>query len=360
METQMAVAILLLSVLATMDRAVTRAGVLYGLCFLVRPDFGLFVLPALLGWWMWQRLDAVKTALITLGMVTPWLIFTTLYYGSPVPNTIKAKALRYHIEYPDTLAPGAWWDFVSRQVSERETWWHTFTPFLENGFVVDAPVLPFLSAAIAAALIGCGIVGMAATRALPAWRTALVFMLLFVPYRLIALPTGYYEWYYPPFTALLVLCASVALTRIATLSPRTTKAVALGFVALFAWPLPAMIVIDRRIQNDIEFKVRLHVAYWLRDHVPKGESVTSESAGYIGYYGRPLLYDYPGLTSKRTLGVMQKLGWQREFPDAARLYAPVAGFSVPPESSSTTWHGVSYVNIDREFVIVRRRGARSR
>jgi hypothetical protein len=384
METQMAVAILLWSILATMNRAVVRAGLLYGLCFLVRPDFGLFVFPALIGW-LFNRRDAVRTGLITLATVVPWVIFTTAYYGSPIPNTIKAKALRYHIDYPSTLSPNAWWDFVSHQVAARETWWHTFTPFLENGFVTDAPLLPFFSAAIAALVIGLGVSGAAATRRVPGWRPALAFLVLFAGYRMIALPESYYEWYYPPFTALLVICAGLALTRLSVVGPRTTRLTAVALVALFAWPLPAMFVIDRRIQKDIEANVRVPMSVWIRDNVPKGESVTSESSGYIGYYGRPLLYDYPGLTSKRTLKVMQKLGWQKNsmaqlinamhpdyvvfrpgefaafnqtFPDAAKLYQPVRSFSVDPAKSVTVWHGVAYVNIDREFVVVKRIGAR--
>lgn len=46
-----------------------------------------------------------------------------------------------------------------------------------------------------------------------------------------------------------------------------------------------------------------------------------------------------------------------EFPAAAAQYAEVARFAVPFEESELTWGGTSYVNIDREFVIVQRRGA---
>jgi hypothetical protein len=385
METQMAVAILLWSILATMDRASTRAGILYALCFLVRPDFGLFVFPALIGWFLLDRRTTARTSLITLACMLPWVIFTTAYYGSPIPNTIKAKALRYHTEYPSSLSPHAWWEFISQQVSAREAWWHTFTPFLENGFVTEAPLLPFFSAVIAAVVLGLGIVGVAATRSIPGWRPAVAFLLLFTLYRMVTLPSNYYEWYYPPFTALLVICGGVALTRLAVVGPKTTRATAFVLVALFAWPLPALFTIDRRIQKNIEDQVRLPMGLWIRDNVPKGASLTSESAGYVGYYGRPLLYDYPGLTSKHTLAIMKKLGWQRnsmsqlvnaarpdyvvwrpneldafnqEFPQAAAQYKPVKSFSVPPAKSELTWHGTSYINIDRDFVIVRRNGAR--
>ena len=383
METQMAVAILLWAVLATMDRRIVLAGVMYGLCFLVRPDFGLFVAPALISWLVYERRSAIKVGLITVGVVGPWVLFTTLYYGSPIPNTIEAKALRYHIPYPKSLSPGAWIDFVSTQVAARETWWHTFTPFLNNGFVVDAPLLPFFSAAIAALVIGLGIIGIAVTRSRPGWRPALVFLVVYAIYRMLALPEGYYEWYYPPFTALLVICGAAALTRLSTSGPNTTNAVAIGLVALFAWPLPALITLDSRVQHEIEAKVRVPLGFWLRENVPDNASVTSESAGYVGYYGRRKLYDYPGLTSKTALAAMKKLGWERNsifeevnalksdyvvlrpaeleafgqaMPETAALYTEVARFAVPKESSELSVLGTTYVNIDREFVIVKRMG----
>ncbi|MBA3376477.1 MAG: hypothetical protein H0U00_11830 [Actinobacteria bacterium] len=381
METQMAVAILLGAALATIRRATVAAGVLFGLCLLVRPDFALFVGPALVALFVWQRRDALRAGAIAGAIVGPWLIFTKVYYGSPIPNTIRAKSLRYHTDYPGLLNPGEWWDFASQQIAARETWWHTFTPFLENGFVTDAPILPFFSAAIAVVFIGLGLVGAAVSWRLPGWRPALAFMALFVVYRFAALPDGYYEWYYPPFTALLAICAGVGLTQLARLGPRTAGALALGLVALFAWPYPAHVVIDGRIQHDIEDKVRWRLGWWLRDNVPPGQTVTSESAGYLGYYGRVKLFDYPGLTSKQAVAIMKRLGWRRNsmmelvnaarpefvvwrpnelaafqqmFPDAALKYREVARFSVDPNASQTVWGGVSYVNIDRDFIVVRK------
>jgi hypothetical protein len=217
METQMAVAILLWSIVATMDRRPVAAGVLFGLCGLVRPDFVLFVVPALISLFLWKRREALRAAAIGAAVVAPWVIFTTIYYGSPIPNTIKAKALRYHVDYPSTVNPADWWDFVSHQVSARETWWHTFTPFLENGLVTDAPILPFFSAAIAVTLIGLALIGAAVSRRVSGWGAALAFVAVFVAYRMIALPESYYEWYYPPVTALLAICAGVGLTQLSRL-----------------------------------------------------------------------------------------------------------------------------------------------
>lgn len=384
METQIAVCVLLATVDALMRRAVKTTGVLCGVCLLTRPEFALFIGPALLALLLWDRRAGIRAGLLTGAVLAPWVMFTTLYYGSPVPNTIEAKSLRYHVELPDTLAPGTWADFVSTRVAERaDSTWHQLTPFLSNGFVTGAPLLPFLSAAIATVVMLLAGTGAVATRRNRAWWPVLAFVGLFILYRFATLPEGYYEWYYPPITALVMICAAVGLTRLRTLAPRTSGAAAIGLAALFAWPLPYMIALDSRLQHDIEDRVREPMAEWLRANVPPGQAVTSESAGYVGYFGKVRLWDYPGLTSQEALGFLRELGWRRnsmealiararpqfvvyrpdelegfrqERPEAARLYTEVARFGVPFERSRLELGGVAMVNIDREFVILRRTG----
>ncbi len=378
METQMAVAILLWAILTTMDRAPVRAGVMYALCLLVRPEFALFVGVALISLLLWNRRGAVRAALVTLVTVGPWLIFTTAYYGSPEPNTIKAKALAYHVSLPATINPATWINFLSGHLN---TWWHYFTPFLENDFVVHSPLSHALSAVIAGALIALCLVGAVVTRHVPGWRATLVFMAVFTMYRAVYLPETYFSWYYPPFIALVVICAGAGLTRLATVTPPLSAAPAIGLTALFAWPLPAMVALDRDLQG-LEDKVRTPAGLWIRHHVPPGQVVTSESAGYIGFYGRALLYDYPGLTSKRALAIFERLGWRHDtlpdlvnaarpafavfrpleldsfvqrFPRAAAYYVLAARFAV--QQSSWTFAGVTAEDRDDNVIYIFRRGS---
>src|SRR5207302_9430799 len=57
--------------------------------------------------------------------------------------------------------------------------------------------------------------------------------------------------------------------------------------------------------------------------VPAGESVTSESAGYIGLYGGVKLCDYPGLTSKTSVHALQALPPdQRDLPHLVAALRP--------------------------------------
>lgn len=380
METQVGVAVLLGAVLAVMDGRTTAAGVLLGLACLCRPDFGLFVVPALAYLVLRDRAAGLRAGGLAAAVVAPWLIFTTLYYGSPVPNSISAKALRYDTDYPSLLAPGDWWPFISEQVSARQGWWKTFTPFLENGFVLDAPIPTWLSFGIFLVVALAAVAGVVLSVRVAGWWPVPAFVLAYVVYRFAALPETYYEWYYPPVTALIVLLAGVGFTAVGS---RAIAPVCVLLVAAWCWALPGLTVLDRRVQQEIEANVRVPMGNWLRVNVPPGDSVTSESAGYVGYFGRVKLLDYPGLTSGEALEIMRRLGPERnnilELIEAARPdfvilrpaeleafrrmkpavageYRDVRRWQYPPDQLDIMkWGGIAYVNIDHDFIVLRRR-----
>jgi hypothetical protein len=385
METQIAVAILLWAVVSTLHRRPVATGVLYGLSVLARPDFVLFVGLALVWWLLQDRRAALRITVLAGAVVAPWVLFTTLYYGSPIPNTIQAKALRYPIPWPDSLAPGAWWEFTANQVSAREGWlWRTFSPFWEHVFVNDAPLLPTFATWFAGGLIALALAGAVGVwRAFPAIRPAVAFAGLFAFYRLIALPGSYYDWYYPPLTALVILFAGYAVHRLSGLSPRVPVVAGLLVTLSFGIALPALIVLEERYQHDVEDTARLPLGLYLRDSVPEGAVVTSESAGYVGYYssGNIKLWDYPGLTSKEAFAIMEALGEKRHnllwlahaalpdyavwrpdeaaafaqtFPDSAALYQEVAHFKAPVTEEDLAWEGVRFALPDDEFIVMER------
>ena len=114
--------------------------------------------------------------------------------------------------------------------------------------------------------------------------------------------------------------------------------------------------------------------------------MVSESAGYIGYYGRVTLYDYPGLTSPGALSALEELsperrrpllvgmseltnsirpGWivartekwdafRTMFPETAARYELDREFSVSPSESELRFGGVEYASYDRVFLVLHR------
>ena len=190
METQIAVAVLLWTIVAMGEDRRVLTGVGLGLCMLVRPDFALFVGPAVL-WALWRWRRGALPALAALALlVLPWLIFTTAYYGSPVPNTIVAKS-QSAVPHPPELSSGlsAWTSYAEEKLRQhKETYWKDFTPFLTNDAVLKT-FLPFGVLKVIAVVVAL----LAAAGALRALRVswlwpALAFVVLFTLYRLFLLP----------------------------------------------------------------------------------------------------------------------------------------------------------------------------
>jgi hypothetical protein len=383
METQMAVAILLGAIYHVSRGDRTASGLLLGLCVLVRPDFVLLAGPAVV-YLAWKHRDRVlRIVAIAAACAGPWVVFTTLYYGSPMPATIEAKANRY-VALPHLAdGPGAWATFALDRVEAQTAFWKIAAPFKENGFVNRAPVADIVLAGVAIGVFCLALCGAWALRRRPAFWPMIVFGVLFVVYKVLLLPTVYYEWYLPPFMAVVILLAATALHRFSTFAPRGGPAIALGLAAAFGVHMPFTFPIERRIQSDIEDRVRRPIGEWLGENVAAGESVTSESAGYVGYYGRVKLYDYPGLTSptvlealddrpdRRTLeGVVDLVepDWvvlrpfeldtlKATFPDTAARYSVVRRFGVEEADTRLVRWKVEYGNIDRQFLILRKTGS---
>ena len=382
METQMAVAILLGAIYHVGRGDRTASGILLGLCALVRPDFVLFAGPAA-AYLAWKHRDRfLRVVAIAAAVALPWVAFTTAYYGSPVPATIEAKANRY-VALPELSdGPRAWAAFALDRIEEQTSFWKIAAPFKENGFVNRAPVADIVLANIAVGVFVLALCGAWSLRRRPAYWPAVAYAVLFLAYKVLLLPSVYYEWYLPPFMAVVVLLAATALHRFASFAPRGGPAVAVGLAFAFAVHIPFTFPIERRIQFDIEDQVRRRIGEWLAANVAPGESVTSESAGYIGYYGRVKLYDYPGLTSptvlealddrpdRRTLeGVVELVrpDWvvlrpfeldtlRATVPETAAGYTEVRRFGVEEADTRLVRWKVEYGNIDRQFVVLRRTG----
>ena len=95
METQVAVAVLLVSTYYVVREDALKAGLTLGVAVLARPDFLNWVGVALIWLLLRSRSNAIRATLAAAAVLFPWIVFTTLYYGSPIPQTIQAKAVVY-------------------------------------------------------------------------------------------------------------------------------------------------------------------------------------------------------------------------------------------------------------------------
>jgi len=94
LETNQVVAFNLAALWMAMERRWRTSALLAGLAVLFRPDALVFALPLALLCVLDQRRKALVPALIFLGVFTPWLLFATHYYGTPIPLTAATKFQR--------------------------------------------------------------------------------------------------------------------------------------------------------------------------------------------------------------------------------------------------------------------------
>ncbi len=296
------------------------------LCLYARPDFALFLLPVVLYLYLTRRSALSRIFVVAGSCYAPWLVFTTLYYGSPVPNTIVAKSLGYSL-------------WTSRTVLfSREFWTNTWDRIYDSIFLGLGPAfaghgtgyLKFMDegmiSRLCVVLILLGIIAMAFRfqkfYIIPLGSLAVysIYYVYFVP--------AVFGWYLVPFSAINCLSLVLALGalfdalvlpgRIALLSQIACVAYLLPFLAI----VPVTFKAEKDIQQYVENPVRRSLGEYLFAHKKAGETVASESLGYVGYYSRMPVYDYPGLASSEVTRYL------KEHPDG-RMLDPMLKFFKP-------------------------------
>jgi len=392
METQVAVTVILGGVYHVRRQDLVASGIWLGLAPLARPEFVLWVAPALAYLALANLRRGIAAGGIAGAIVAPWIVFTTAYYGSPIPNTVVAKAAVSPI--PAILSNGSplpWLEWLFGQVTGHiELLLYHFEPFHEVWSTAAAPLPGPVLIVIAVVVADLFAIGLVASRQVAGWWPALAFVGLFFAYRVYFIPTiNYYDWYLPPFLALVMIVVAAGLQRINVWRPMITKSLSVALAFAFAMHVPFSFGVESKVQA-VENQVRTNVAEYLKATVPPGESVTSESAGYIGFYGGVKLFDYPGLTSKTSVRALQALPpdqrdlphlvaalrpdwlvlrpWElnslrEQFPEIAAEYEVVRVFQMSGVSdaqldadgaNTISFGGLSETDVDEKFIVLRK------
>ncbi|MCP4539558.1 MAG: hypothetical protein GY832_20680 [Chloroflexi bacterium] len=97
METDLTIALLLAVSYAHVTKRSRAMAVLSALALLARPDTAIMVGLLWLDLIRMERRLPWREGSITLAILAPWLIFGTLYFGSPLTNSVAAKAITYRL-----------------------------------------------------------------------------------------------------------------------------------------------------------------------------------------------------------------------------------------------------------------------
>jgi hypothetical protein len=197
METSVFILLLTATGLAYVRGQARLAAVLAGLLLLTRPDGALLVAPLvvdLVARRARERAFPLVEALLFLGSLAPWAIIATVYYGSPVPHSVAAKALAYRLEPEAALV---------RLIQ------HYGTPFFERDVLGEAwPLIGFVLY-LALSLIG----SLAALRRdSRAWPLALFPWLYLAAYS--AANPLIFRWYLAPPLPFYLLFVLTGLSRL--------------------------------------------------------------------------------------------------------------------------------------------------
>jgi len=321
METQIVTLVLLMSAYYAIALRPVALGISLGLCMLARPDFAFWTI--IVGLWILVRNFSGSVSRrslvrhlplvvgVALGVYLPWIVFTTAYYGSPVPNTIIAKGLGYPLW---STAPGMTWQDFGRIAFKRLS--GSYAPntiFQPLGPCFSGHGLHFKSLIhdhgivcnfmIILALIGSFSILYKRQGAL---APLLAFVVVYTVYYVFFVP-AVFGWYVVPFVAAVIFLSARGLQTAGSLvsNPRHRNIlfslITLLYLGLLAGLLPKTFATEKRIQEDVENQVRKPIGLFLAQTMGKDQSVGCEPLGYIGYYSNRTVYDWPGLASRKVV-----------------------------------------------------------
>jgi hypothetical protein len=285
METPLVLLLMVSSWYATIAKRYLLAGFLAGLLLWTRIDSAIWVLALLVAMLGARPYASPRFALAAATTYLPWLVFATLYFGSPIPHTMTAKWVAYiassRTSFPSHLTT------IARYLSPVD---------LSASTERVAPV--FASITIALACFGA----LRAARN-PSLRVLCVFVVVDALTLALAGVTFFNRYLVPILWATLILAGMTLGTISQRLAASSTTIRILGWVLLLTFGstvaliTPAGMAETKRAQvhrNDASLKA---IGLWLNARAPRDATVLLEPLGYVGYYSNRHMFDAVGLVT---------------------------------------------------------------
>ncbi len=317
MESQIAVFVLFLTMYQALKLNTVGLGISMALCLYARPDFAIFLLVVALYLFVTDRSILMKSAGLGAALYAPWLLFTTWYYGSPVPNTILAKSMGYGLWTAQIepfsarffdVAWGRFFDGIFLPLGPSFAGHGTgYLKFFDGGFLSRVALMALL----------IGIAGMIGRFN----RFYILPVGFLVGYSLyyIFFVQAIFGWYLVPFSAVNCLTLVLGLSALLKTFALPLKTTPLARTACFIFIVPLLAVLpvtfrtEREINGYIENPVRKAIGRYLFTHKRPGDVVACEPLGFIGYYSRMPVLDFPGLASPEVSAFL------KSHPDSRKL-----------------------------------------
>ena len=258
-----------LLLLVAFERLVLARALLLGplfaaLAILTRPDAVIALAPMFAYLILRDRPFTIKASALLVAVIAPWAVWATSYFGSPIPNSLVAKAVAYRF-FPGFAA-------------------YFILPFLGTWTIAQYAVTPLL---FAASILGLAIIAIGlfhTARRLPSFFPLVVYGPLFLTIMGIANAPMFFPWYYYPILPSLLF----AIASFACFSPIPSLAARRGTLAL---TLAATVVVPGfliRFSPSWPLSREREQAYsdacaFLQTTVQPGDVVLAPDIGVLGW-----------------------------------------------------------------------------
>lgn len=246
---------------------------------------------AMAGLMLWTRVDAVvwviclfiiylcngeanqtiKYFIATSLMYVPWIIFSWLYFGSPIPFTVIAKQVAYGIGNP------GYFIHLQRIVS-----YLSFPIFF--GIIISSALILKIKES-----------------------KYFIFILFFWlnSAQLILSGSTFFDRYFYMITITGYILVGIGLVKIIK-ERRSYFIITLAFIAILSFPK----IIETRAHYK-EMQVNRHlllqeIGVWINENTPEESTVLLEPLGYVGWYADRIMIDEVGLVTPAVVELHRK------------------------------------------------------
>ncbi|MBI3786400.1 MAG: hypothetical protein HY270_23680 [Deltaproteobacteria bacterium] len=292
---------------------------------LTRPEGALVVLLYLGELLALERRVVARRAGLVVLLVLPWVTFATLYFGSPLAQSVHAKWETRFFRPPLLAAEQFWYLLVSLPTAAPRIQIQSLVPVPFGTLIASAVPLgvDLMTRRVLVLLLGAGVLVVSGVGAIGLWRRCaearpmVLFVIAYIAAFCLARPPMF-SWYLAPPQPILMLAfvagAAILLAAVAgRFAPWLGAALVVLMVGLSVWQ-------SRRFLEAYPATIRV------RGYRAAVESLGSAGrdpqtrigafeVGAVGYYSRATILDHDGLVSPELLGLDVVQVFERFHPD---------------------------------------------
>ncbi|MBT4352467.1 hypothetical protein HOD20_08080 [archaeon] len=285
METSFYTMLWMTSIYFFIKKKYSLTGLFLGLLVFTRVDGAMLAIALGLLYIFNHKKIPWKMAIIAILVFMPWIIFATSYFGSPIPNTLKAKQL---------------------QAGSDSTFFIRIFAFLyDETFLL---LIPFII---------IGLIKIFNKKEIwPIYFGSLLYLIAYT-----AIQIHGYIWYYIPLIPIIVIFAAIGITYVTKRIFSQKKIYSNLFLIIFMISIVATSILGMKHYKqkvDIKWESYKEIGLWFNQNTEPTDTIMFHDIGYVGYYSERYIWDYNLLIHKQEKDVTTKLS----YPEFMKKYNP--------------------------------------